>query len=61
MVSARFRLQKMIILFLYKAAITRGNYSMDYPVEWLPFVVVSCIVSKGEATEFLLLRHNGCL
>ena len=24
---------------------------MDYPVEWLPFVVVSFIVSKAEATE----------
>ena len=41
----------MIILFLYKAAITRGNHSMDYPVEWLPFVVASFIVAKAEATE----------
>ena len=29
----------------------KGNYSMDYPVEWLPFVVVSFIVSMVEATE----------
>ena len=34
---------------------------MDYPVEWLPLVLASFIVSKAEATEFLLLRTNGCL
>ena len=51
----------MILLFLYKAAITKGNHSMDYPVEWLPLIVASFIGSKAEATEILLLRCDGCL
>jgi hypothetical protein len=51
----------MILSFLYKAAITKGNHSMDYPVEWLPFVVMSFIGPMAEATEFLLLGCSGCL
>jgi len=51
----------MILLFLYKAVITKGNYSMDFPVEWWLLVLASFFGPTAEATEILLLKHNGCL